>query len=54
MTKDQAAAELEKLQTEKNKELAHVLADEVLLKFLSALGYPDIVTKYEKIEKWYA
>ena len=40
--------------TDMDTETGHVVADEILCKFLASLGYQDIVDAYEKIDKWYA
>lgn len=48
---------LEKLQEcvdNKDPEGAHADADEILCKFLLALGYQEIVEKYNQVYKWYA
>jgi len=37
-----------------DQEMAHVEADEVLCKLLTALGYSDVVDHYRSIDKWYA
>lgn len=54
MTREQAIAELIKLQEPGDTEAAHSLADEVLCKLLRALGYADVIREYEKVDKWYA
>ena len=37
-----------------DKEVAHVLADEVLCNLLESLGYVELVEEYDSIHKWYA
>jgi hypothetical protein len=54
MTREQAIAELKDCQTSGDTEATHSEADEVLCKFLIALGYQDIVDEWEKVDKWYA
>ncbi len=53
MTKEQAIEELKKTQS-KDTETAHFEADIVLCKFLTGLGYGDVVEEWERGEKWYA
>lgn len=54
MTREQAIAELRKHGCDYDGERAHVEADEVLCKLLTALGYDDVVKEYREIPKWYA
>lgn len=54
MTREQAIDELKKCQEPGDTEAAHANADEVLIKFLTALGYADVVAEYEKVDKWFA
>lgn len=54
MTREEAAIRLKEIQTDDDQERAHVLADEVLCKFLIALGYDDVATEWDKIKKWYS
>jgi len=35
-------------------EKAHAIADDLLVTFLTDLGYKDIVEAYQAIHKWYA
>lgn len=37
-----------------DNEIAHLRADDILCKLLRELGYGDVVSAFEKIEKWYA
>lgn len=53
MTREQALAELKELQKSFEIDEAHLAADEVLCKLLSALGYQDVVDEWEKIDKHY-
>ena len=39
---------------EKDTEMAHVHADDVLCDLLIVLGYDEVVSEWEKIPKWYA
>ncbi len=41
-------------QQENDAEPAHIVADDILCKFLSDLGYTDVVYEYEQISKWYS
>lgn len=37
-----------------DNEMAHINADEALLKLLNFIGYKKVVKYYKKINKWYA
>jgi hypothetical protein len=54
MTREQAIAELKKLQASGDTEAAHCDADGVLCKLLEALGYGDVTEEWAKVDKWYA
>lgn len=54
MTREQAIAALKDCQTSGDTEATHSEADKVLCKFLTALGYADVVSEWEKVDKWYA
>lgn len=54
MNREQAIAELKKLQESGDIEAAHCEADGVLCKLLEALGYQDVTAEWAKIDKWYA
>lgn len=56
MTREEAIAGLEEWarMSGGDPESAHAHADRILLKFLSELGYDDIVQAWHKVEKWYA
>ena len=54
MNKKELIEKLVALQVNYDTEEAHVEADELLMDFLSNLGYDDVVKEYDKIEKWYA
>lgn len=54
MTKEQAIEKLKKLQKSTDIEQAHGDADQVLCRLLESLGHTDVVTEYEKVEKWFA
>jgi hypothetical protein len=54
MNREQAIAELKRLQLDRDAEVAHGEADDVLCKLLAALGYQDVVDEWEKVDKWYA
>ncbi len=51
----EAIKEMKKLQgTEKDIEISHQLADDLLCPMLRANGYDELVDEYYKVEKWYA
>lgn len=52
--RQKAIGELKKWQGNTDKEIAHSEADDILCAFLISLGYKDVVSEWEKIEKWYA
>lgn len=54
LTKEQAIATLQMLQQSHDTEMAHIDADDVLCKLLKSLGYEDVVSEYQKINKWFA
>jgi len=54
MTKEDALAALAKCQENRDTEMAHSNADDVLCALLKALGYGDVVAEYDKVPKWYA
>jgi hypothetical protein len=55
MTKEEAIEALKACQASGDAEGAHSAADEVLCRFLRALGYEDVVKEWEAISpKWYA
>ncbi len=54
MTREEAIAALKDCQTSGDTEATHSEADDVLCKFLVALGYQDVVDEWEKVDKWYA
>jgi len=54
MTKEEALIQLAACQENKDTEMAHSNADEVLCALLIELGYDDVVDEYDKVHKWYA
>lgn len=54
MTKQEAVARLIELRHQDDREFAHVRADRVLCELLAELGYGEVVTAWQQIEKWYA
>ena len=54
MSKEHAIEELKTEQANGDTEDAHIKADKILCKLLSALGYPDVVDEYEKVNKWHS
>lgn len=49
-----AIVELKKLQVYVDTETAHGSADNILCDLLESLGFEDVVTEYNKVDKWYA
>ena len=55
MTKKQAIARLQELQTADDPESAHMKADVVLYEFLKTIGHDDVAEAWNEITpKWYA
>lgn len=54
MTRERAIKELQELQKSGDTEAAHGDADDVLCALLTALGYGDVVSEWERVDKWYA
>lgn len=54
MTKEDAIQQLKDLQIGGDIEMEHCEADAILCKFLTALGFADVVAEWEKVDKWYA
>lgn len=54
MTRELAIKLLKRCQGHRDKEGAHIIADQVLLDLLETLGYEDVVEEFEKVAKWYA
>lgn len=54
MTREEAIQSLKDEQESDDTEIAHCNADEILCDLLKSLGYGDVVSEYEKINKWYA
>jgi hypothetical protein len=52
--RETAMKELWNAQQNGDTEAAHGYADEALCNLLVGLGYTDVVTEFEKVEKWYA
>jgi len=53
MEKDDAIKKLKQCQCKRDAESAHRAADEVLCELLNELGFDDVVTEYEAVEKLY-
>lgn len=49
-----AISRLREIQTNTDKELAHMDADGVLCDLLKSLGYASVVDEYHKVDKWFA
>lgn len=45
---------LRKLVDDKDTEVAHIKADDILCRILLDLGYDEIVEAYDAVDKWYA
>jgi len=54
MNKETAIETLQMLQQSHDTELAHIDADDVLCELLKSLGYEDVVSEYQKVDKWFA
>lgn len=54
MTKEKAIDILQMIQKSHDIEIAHIDADDILCQFLESLGYEDVVSEYQKIDKWFA
>ena len=42
------------LQQSHDTEMAHIDADDVLCELLKSLGYEDVVSEYQNVNKWFA
>ena len=54
MTKEKAIDILRMIQKSHDTEIAHIDADDILCQFLESLGYEDVVSEYQKVDKWFA
>lgn len=54
MNREEAIKRLEELKKSDDREVAHMEADNVLMKFLLFLGYTDVISVYREIEKYYS
>ena len=54
MDREKAIKALRELQGDGDTEVQHHRADGVLVQLLVALGYNDVVTEWELVDKWYA
>lgn len=54
MTREEAIKFLKETQSNKDTEVAHLLADGALCAFLGSLGYEDVVQEWTKVKKWYS
>ena len=52
--REKALQAMKKAQANGDQEAAHNDADNALCVLLISLGYEDVVTEYNKVEKWYA
>lgn len=53
MDKNDAIKKLQEISAIKDKEDAHIKADDVLKNLLNDLGYSDVVQMYDTIDKHY-
>jgi hypothetical protein len=53
MKRKEAIDQLREIQEIANLEVGHRMADDVLCRLLSSLGYADVVAEYNKVGKWY-
>jgi hypothetical protein len=53
MTRKEAIDQLREMQEINDLKVGHRLADDVLCRLLSSLGYRDVVAEYNKVGKWY-
>lgn len=54
MTKEKAIELLKHAEQNYDTEAAHAIADAILCELLISLGHQDVVSEYNKVEKWYA
>mgnify|MGYP001356994692 FL=1 len=54
MNKETAIETLQMLQQSHDTEMAHIDADDILCQLLETLGYEDVVSEYQKVNKWFA
>ena len=54
MNKETAIETLQRLQQSHDTEMAHIDADDVLCELLKSLGYEDVVSEYQNVNKWFA
>jgi hypothetical protein len=54
MNREEAIDWLKRLQSDRDIEMAHSTADDILCRLLSGLGYDDVVQEYLKINRWFA
>jgi hypothetical protein len=56
IAEEHVISELKRLQgkSDTDTEMAHCDADDLLCRFLGALGYDEMVTAFKSIGKWYA
>lgn len=54
MTPQEAIEQLKEEQSNGDTEGAHGNADRILCELLRSLGHADVVTEFDKIDKWYA
>ena len=54
MDREKAIELLKMEQKNGDTEAAHSNADGILIQLLAALGYADVVSEWDKVDKWYA
>lgn len=50
----EATEKMKRIQNNRDTEMAHFIADDLLCEILNEIGCKDLVDEYNKIEKWYA
>lgn len=50
----EAISKLKACQANIDAEAAHGDADDILCELLEAIGFVDVVTEWEQVDKWYA
>jgi predicted GNAT family N-acyltransferase len=48
------AHELRKMKDARDPEMAHIEADEMLVKFVRELGFDEIADAFDDVPKWYS
>lgn len=48
------AAKIKALAAQRDQEVSHILADDLLCALLTELGYEETVKEFQQLAKWYA